>query len=163
MGFEMKGLQEMIGQMNNLREQVSGPIAKKAVRAAGDVVKAAMIERTPKNIERNAGSDSLEPGAVKADIKVRFPAKDQVLETTALIGPGKKTSHVARFVEYGHRMVHGGQSKVGADGKVRGTGIASAVDVPAHPFLRPAFEESLDAAHEAEAAVLVEELNKLGA
>lgn len=163
MGFEMKGLEEMVAQMNNMRAQVSGPIAKKAVRAAGNVVREAMVERTPENIERNAGSDSLPPGAVKADIKVRFPAQEQVLETTALIGPGSKTAHVARWVEYGHRMVHGGQSKVGADGKVRGTGRASAVDVPADPFLRPAYEASLDAAREAEAEVLQEELQKLGA
>lgn len=162
MGFETAGLNEMVAQMNTLREQVSGPIAKRAVRAAGNVIKAAMIERTPENIEKNAGSDSLEPGAVKADIKVRFPAEEQVLETTALIGPGGKTSHVARWVEYGHRMVHGGQSKVSASGKLTGAGTASAVDVPAHPFLRPAYEASLEAAQEAEAAVLREELQKLG-
>lgn len=162
MGFEMSGLNEMVAQMNGLREQVSGPIAKKAVRAAGNVIKVAMVERTPENIEKNAGSDSLEPGAVKADIKVRFPANEQVLETTALIGPGAKTAHVARWVEYGHRMVHGGQSKVGADGRIRGNGSVGAVDVPAYPFLRPAYESALDVAHEAEAEVLQEELQKLG-
>lgn len=162
MGFEMQGLKEEIARMNTLREQVSGPIAKKAVRAAGIVVRDAMIERTPVNIEKNAGSNSLEPGAVKADIKVRFPAQEQVLETTALIGPGAKTAHVARWVEYGHRDVHGGQSKVGADGKVRGHGVANIEDVPAHPFLRPAYEASIDAGHEAEAEVLQQELQKLG-
>lgn len=159
----LAGLQELVARMNRLREQVNGPIAKKAVRAAGNVIKEAMIERTPENIEKNAGSDSLDPGAVKADIKVRFPAEQQVLETTALIGSGSKTAHVAGWVEYGHRMVSGGQSKVLASGKLSGSGNAGAVDVPAHPFLRPAYEEAVEAAQQAEADVLAEELRKLGA
>lgn len=156
----LQGMAEMVARMNNLRGQVSGPIAKKAVRAGGNVIRDAMIEHTPVLIEKNAGSNSLPPGAVKADIKVRFPAQEQVLETTALIGPGSKTKHVARFVEYGHRMVSGGQSKVLASGKLSGPGKASSKDVSAHPFLRPAYEEVADAAQQAEADVLQEELQK---
>jgi hypothetical protein len=34
-------------------------------------------------------------------------------------------------------------------GKTRGPGKAAEVDVPAHPFLRPAFESSVGAAGEA--------------
>ena len=144
MAIETTGIAEIREKIQAMRSQVSGPISRRAVRAGGRVIAAAMIERTPVNIEKNAGSNSLEPGAVKADIKVRFPAaENQTMEAVALIGPGGKTSHVARFVEYGHRMVHGGQSKVGADGKVRGRGIVHDVDVPAHPFLRPAYEASL--------------------
>jgi HK97 gp10 family phage protein len=162
MGFDMTGLAEMKARMAGMREQVTGPIAQKAVRAGGKVIQEAMIERTPENIERNAGSDSLEPGAVKADIKVRFPGQENVLEATATIGPGGKTSHVARWVEYGHRMVSGGQSKLGPDGKLRGPGKAAEKDVPAYPFLRPAFEVSQAPAMDAIAETLGIELKKAG-
>lgn len=160
MAIETTGIAEMKAKMQALRQQVRGPLAQRAVRAGGRVIQAAMIERTPINIEKNTGSNSLDPGAVKSDIKVRFPAKENDHETTALIGPGKKTGHVARWVEYGHRMVHGGQSKVGPDGKVRGRGIVHDEDVPAHPFLRPAYEASVAEAREAEAAELAKGLKE---
>jgi HK97 gp10 family phage protein len=162
MSFDMAGLDAMKARMAGMAEAVSGPIAHKAVRAGGRVIQEAMIERTPENVERNAGSDSLEPGAVKADIKVRFPADENALEATATIGPGGKTSHVARWVEYGHRMVSGGQSKLGPDGKLRGPGKAAEVDVPADPFLRPAFEASEAPAMDAIAETLATELPKAG-
>lgn len=162
MAIETTGIAEMKARMLALRQQVSGPMAAKAVRAGGRVIRDAMIERTPVNVERNAGSNSLEPGAVKEDIKVRMPAKENQFEATALIGPGKTTSHVARWVEYGHRMVTGGQSKVLPSGKIRGSGKVAEKDVPAYPFLRPAFEESVAAAQEAEVASLREDLSKAG-
>lgn len=162
MGFDMAGLDAMKARMARMSEQVSGPIARKAVAAGAHVIEDAMIERTPVNVERNAGSNSLEPGAVKADIKVRFPPRENDLETTATIGPGSKTDHVARWVEYGHRMVSGGQSKVGPDGRTRGPGTAAAEDVPAYPFLRPAFEASEATAMDAVAATLGTELQKAG-
>jgi len=149
--IEQTGIAEMKAKMLAMRQNVSGPISKRAVRAGGNVIKAAMVERTPINAEKNAGSNSLEPGAIKADIKVRFPAQENAQETTAIIGPGTKTGYAARWVEYGHRMVSGGQSKVGPDGRTRGPGKAG-VDVPAHPFLRPAYEASLHAAQDAMAA-----------
>lgn len=151
----------MKARMKALSAEVTGPMAQRAVRAGGRVIQAAMIERTPVLIEKNAGSDALEPGAVRADIKVRFPAAQNQFEATALIGPGGKTSHVARFVEYGHRMVTGGQSKVLASGKVRGRGKVAEQDVPAHPFLRPAWEESVAEAQAAEVDSLRNDLQKV--
>jgi len=162
MGFDMAGLDALKARMAGMREHVSGPIARKAITAGGHVIQDAMVERTPVNVEKNAGSNSLEPGAIKADIKVRFPAQEQPLETTATIGPGGKTSHVARWVEYGHRMVSGGQSKIGADGKLRGPGTAAEKDVPAYPFLRPAFEASEGPAMDIIAETLGTELQKAG-
>ena len=161
MPIETKGIAEMKARMRSLSQQVSGPIAQKAVRAGGKVIRDAMIERTPVLIEKNAGSNALEPGAVKADIKVRFPAEENKYQATALIGPGRKTSHVARWVEYGHRMVSGGQSKVLPTGKTRGPGNVHEEDVPEHPFLRPAFEASVAEAQSAEVETLRDELQKV--
>lgn len=138
--FEFHGFDELAGKMEAVARKVRGPVAKEMVRAGANVFKREMIDRAPVLDEKNSGSNSLEPGALKDDIRVRFPASEQLLDTTAAVGPGKKTAYVANFVEYGHRMVSGGQSKVGADGKVRGNGKVSDVDVPAYPFVRPAFE-----------------------
>ena len=161
MAIETAGIAEMKAKMAAMRSGVAGPISKRAVRAGGRVIAVAMIEAAPLNDLRNASSNSLPAGAFKEDIKVRFPAdQNQTAEAVALIGPGKKTSHVQRWVEYGHRMVHGGQSKVGADGKVRGSGVVHDVDVPAHPFLRPAFEASIGAAQEAIAANMAKGLKE---
>jgi HK97 gp10 family phage protein len=163
MAIETTGIQEMKARMRALSRRVSDPIAKKAVRAGGRVIQRAMIERTPVQAFKNLGSDSLEPGAVRADIKVRFPASENQFEAVALIGPGGKTSRAARWVEYGHRMVSGGQSHVLANGKVSGPGKVAEQDVPADPFLRPAFEQSVAEAQQAEADVLRSELQKVRA
>jgi hypothetical protein len=85
---------------------------------------------------------------VKANIKVRIRQDGD--NPIALIGPaGKDVGRAAYLVEYGHRMVTGGKSRLNAAGVFEGPGVAQEKDVPAHPFLRPAFEESVAGAIEA--------------
>jgi HK97 gp10 family phage protein len=163
MGIETTGIAEMKARMMALRQEVSGPMAAKAVRAGGRVIRDSMKELTPVLIEKNAGSDALPPGTVKNDIRVRMPAKENQFETVAVIGPGPRARFVAHLVEYGHRMVTGGISEVLANGKLKGPGRVHEKDVPAHPFLRPAFEESLAAAQEKVVESLREDLGKVGA
>lgn len=156
-------LSEMTGLttgLDRIRLQMKEQGRKKAVRAGAAVIRKAMVENTPVLAGTNVGSDSLKPGAMKNDIRVAMI--DEEGDPAALIGPGKKTAHVAGWVEYGHRMVSGGQSKVLDSGKTRGPGKASEVDVPSHPFLRPAFESSEAAALDAVSVTLAEELNKGG-
>jgi HK97 gp10 family phage protein len=158
---EVTGLNEMLAKMAAIRERVRGPGAKKAVRAGGNVIKVAMVKKTPVLIEKTAGSDSLNPGEVKAGIRVRASMEDG--EPIALIGPTGKGGIIgktAHLVEYGHRMVTGGKSKLDAAGKFQGGGKVHEKDVPAYPFLRPAFEESADAAMEAIALTLGEEVQE---
>jgi HK97 gp10 family phage protein len=143
----LTGVPQLLAKLEKARVQMTGPEMKKAVRAGGNVIKAEMVSRAPVLDEKTAGSTSLDPGALKADIRVSLPHDED--EIVALIGPSSKTAHVARWVEYGHREVHGGSSEIVADGKSRGPGKAAANDVPEHPFLRPAFEASLTAAGEA--------------
>lgn len=156
MDIEQSGVEEMKAKMLAMRQHMSGPGSQKAVRAGGNVIKGAMVERTPVLIEKNAGSNALEPGSVKRDILVRFPASENQYQVTALIGPGKRAGRVAHLVEYGHRMVVGGKSRVLANGKVQGNGKVLERDVPAHPFLRPAFEASVAEAQK----VLAETMGK---
>lgn len=80
----------------------------------------------------------LPPGALKNDIVIRF-LKDAAGAISAKVGPAKLTAHVARWVEYGHRIVRGGRNRIKANGKQYGNGVANG-EVPAHPFIRPAYE-----------------------
>ncbi|XWK65296.1 hypothetical protein RBB80_16315 [Tunturiibacter gelidiferens] len=80
----------------------------------------------------------LPPGALKSDIIIRVSEDgDGVLQ--AKIGPDKETAWIANLVEYGHRGVQGGKSRLYADGKTKGPGKQTH-DVPEHPFIRPAWE-----------------------
>jgi hypothetical protein len=51
-------------------------------------------------------------------------------------------------VEYGHRLVKGGSSRVGKNGSIRGIGREIG-HVAAKPFIRPAIDESAQGAIEA--------------
>jgi HK97 gp10 family phage protein len=130
--------------LERVRQHMTTKAARKAVVAGAEVIGAAMIERTPVLVEKMAGSDSLEPGELKANIRVRGRTAQDGSQY-ALVGPAGKQgeiSRVAHLVEYGHRTVTGGESRLNAAGKLVGGGKVHEVDVPAHPFLRPAFEES---------------------
>lgn len=141
MNFELEGMRGLVDKLNAAGAKMAGPEMRKALRAGGRVIEDAMVERAPMMLEeKTPGSDSLEPGALKDGIRVAIIEGENGLE--ALIGPNSKVSHVARFVEYGHRQVSGGYLKLLGNGKSRGTGAAG-IDVPAYPFLRPAFESSV--------------------
>ena len=151
-------VESMLAKLESCRAEVSGPGKKKALRAGGDVLKAAMEQHAPVLDAKTAGSNALEPGSLKAGMRVLSVDEDG--EPALLVGPGGQVEHVARWVEFGHRQVSGGYSKLLANGKTRGPGKASDNDVQAHPFLRPAFEESLDAIKLAESVSLAETIQK---
>lgn len=148
--------------LERIRQRMVTKAARKAVIAGAEVIGAAMIERTPEQIERNAGSDSLEPGEVKANIKVRAKT-GQDGSQYALVGPtgrGGAISRVSHLVEYGHRMVTGGKSRLNSLGVLVGGGNVHERDVPAYPFLRPAYEASAAEAQDVVAETLREELQE---
>jgi HK97 gp10 family phage protein len=147
MEMELSDMTKMVAKLREMKLRTSGPEMDKAIRAGARVIKAAVQERAPVLDKKTPGSSALDPGALQRGIRVYVP-KD-VKPTEAHIGPSKKVAYVARFVEYGHRQVHGGYSKVLPGGKTRGPGIAAEKDVPAYPFIRPAYEESLSAAEAA--------------
>jgi len=141
MNFELEGMRSLVDKLNAAGAKMGGPEMKKALRAGGRVIEDAMVERAPMMLDaKTPGSDSLEPGELKGGMRVAIVEGENGLE--ALIGPNSKVAHVARFVEYGHRQVSGGYLKLLGNGKSRGPGTAG-IDVPAYPFLRPAFEASM--------------------
>ena len=133
--------------IEKLRAKMAKDGQRRAVLAGARVIGAAMVEHIPELAAKNMGSDSLEPGELKASVKVRTKTQDgQVIGLAGPSGKDGKYGKVAFNVEYGHRMVTGGESKLGPDGKFRGNGKVSEKDVPPHPCLRPAFEESAEEA-----------------
>jgi len=148
MGMEFDPSKLLIN-MQAIRAKIAKDGQRKAVVAGARVIGAAMTERAPVLDAKTVGSDSLDPGEIKANVKVRTRQIDG--ETVALVGPKGKDGQVSKIaynVEYGHRMVVGGKSKLGPDGVFRGEGSVVG-DVPPYPFLRPAFEASAEGAIEA--------------
>lgn len=145
MEAQWSGLQEMVAKLENAGVNMRGKPIYEALGKGGNVIAEAMIERAPMLDEHQEGSNQLPPGALRDDTRVAFEIIGG--EPVALIGPGGKTGHVARWVEYGHRMVTGGYSKVLPNGKTRGPGNSDG-EVIAHPYLRPAFEASVGEAVE---------------
>jgi hypothetical protein len=147
----------LAGVLQKMREQGE----RKALRTGAEVMRVAMETATPVQAGRSLGSDSLDVGEMKENIRVKL-AKDEG-EQVALIGPMGEDGRIAKaayLVEYGHRMVVGGKSRLNAAGQFVGSGHALEQDVPPHPFLRPSYEASVRESLEAVAVVCTEELRK---
>jgi HK97 gp10 family phage protein len=137
-------------------------IVRKALNKGAKVEQAALRERAPERPDLPSGT-ALPPGALKADIVIGNTTDGDNL--AVIVGPGKYTRHAAGWVEYGHQMVVGGRRKVGKNGNVTGKGRLVKVNgteltqVPAHPFIRPAYEESASAVTSAIVESLSEDAN----
>jgi len=120
---------------------------RKALRAGAEIEQAAIVEATPERIDTGSStSTALPPGALKADVEITMGRTNDDNAPFAVIGFGKYTKHVARFVQDGHRIVRGGYSrpvkKNGAKtGLHRGPG-KEVGQVQGHPFVSTAFEAS---------------------
>ncbi|GEM_PF-3858269 len=136
--WESRGFDELAAKLEAIGQQATGPRARRMVRAGAEVFKKEMVDRAPLLTKKTTGSDSLDPGELKRSIRVLLPKSVEPVE--ARIGPrGSELIRVATDVEYGHREVHGGSLTLLGNGKTKGSGAAGE-DVPAHPFVRPAFE-----------------------
>jgi HK97 gp10 family phage protein len=131
LSFEFRGFDTLAKSMAAFGKEISEDGAKRMVRAGGLVFKQEIVERAPVLTEKNQGSNSLEPGALKNDVHV-YQLKGELVPTAA-VGFGK-TGWIATLVEYGHRLIHG---------------TKTFGDVPAHPFVRPSFEAANSSAEAA--------------
>lgn len=152
----MQGLRELDAKLSQLATEDAKRVIQAGLRAGGQVMQAAVAERAPERPELPSGT-ALPVGALAADIELRM-GRDEDGLPAAIVAPGEYTSRAAEWVEYGHRLVKGGQlpwsgvnRKTGKFYRRGGTGHQIG-DVPAHSFLRPGFEASAGAA--ADAAVL---------
>lgn len=157
-----------VPELNSLLTELAGAAAERAIAkgviAAAEVFQEAITEAAPVRTETDRPTSALPPGKLKSSIQIRLlrPKNGTV---RAFIEPSRETRHVARFVEFGHRLVKGDRSTKNKRGGYTGSGKQIGF-VPAHPFVRPAFESSeggaLDAAIETTIEELTVEAEKLG-
>jgi len=155
MPIEFTGWDKLSQRLDAVADRLGPKGMDRVVRAGAQVFQEAVEAAAPVLDHRTANSTALDPGALKAGIGTRL-RHNAVGTAEARVGPvGKEVRHVARWVEYGHRLVKGGYSKVTAKG-TRGPGVEIG-EVRAHPFIRPAYESARGAAEEA----MIAEVEKL--
>jgi HK97 gp10 family phage protein len=156
-----EGFEDLDGKLQDLISEKGEQILRKGLRAGGEIIQAAVIEAAPVRTDPWTGPSkndawNLPPGALKSDIGLRVTGSQKDGGLFAIIGPGRFSRNVAEWVEFGHRIVTGGRhSNWGRRGKGRVMG-----QVPAHPFIRPAFEMSEGEAIAALKETVVSEVEK---
>jgi HK97 gp10 family phage protein len=153
--IDIAGLTDVKAMLEDLGTKAGERCIRTALRAGAAIEQAAIEERAP---VKDTTGGSLPDGALAADITISMTRSDQG-NIAAIVQPGKLTRHVANWVEYGHRLVHGGRSRLLANGKTRGPGTQIGT-VPAHPFIRPAYEATADQVAKTIADVLADEVTK---
>jgi HK97 gp10 family phage protein len=152
-GYSIKvdGLAELDAKLKLLPEEIAKKLFRKALRESGRVIQKEVQSRAPVKVEDSgAKSNSLPPGALKADIKTRVSVSPEKGGGSVSIGPGKKTAHVARWVENGHNIVGHKPNKKKSGKKTK-----------ARPFMRPALDASAQKAVETFAKVLGDAISEL--
>jgi HK97 gp10 family phage protein len=158
--IEITGLSELKATLETLKTSVADRCIRKALRAGAVIEKDAIETLAPIRPDLPSGT-ALPPGALANDVTITVKRVDAD-NTVATVGPGRLTKHAARWTEYGHRMVVGGRSKLLPNGKTKGPGKEVGM-VPPHPYIRVAFEGSVQQVTDAIAATLAEEITKAAA
>lgn len=129
---EIKGLREVQENLAKLGGKIQHRVLRKALQAGIDVMGKAVQERTP-----------VKTGLLRSSVGTVVKISDKEQGGMAVVGFGKE-GHVARMVEFGHNAK---RSEKGQFTKLKGKGKAAAQDatefIPAHPFMRPAFDASV--------------------
>jgi HK97 gp10 family phage protein len=146
MGAKITGFPEMRGKVRLLQQAMRERIAQDAVRAGAQVILERMIAAAPTGPIVTPGSTAADPGTLRSGLRRTAPRVDRLGFVSCLIGAAKRVAHLARWVEYGHRLIKGGGSHVPKRSSDTGREIGN---VPAYPFLRPAYEASEQLALEA--------------
>ena len=118
-----EGFPELDATLRSLIEQRGEQILRKAMRAGGEVMQAAVIELAPMREDAGGGKQNqqnpaynLPQGALKSDIKLSVYRDGRDGSLTATIKPGKFTAPVAFWLEFGHMLVRGGRYRGGKGG-----------------------------------------------
>lgn len=163
-GVTITGLEQAMEALRTLEPDQQDAAITSALRAGGSIIRDAIVEAAPvREDEYNPKSTALYPGVLKDDIKMT--TKVQRGFGVAFIGPGKLSSHVARWIEYGYRLIEGGYSRAVKDkagnktGLFRGPG-SEIKFVDPKPFIRPSFEAVKDEAQTAAQNKLLTEVIK---
>jgi len=121
---------------------LDGAVKEKAIRAAlkagAEIEQKEIQANCPERIDLPSGT-ALPIGALRSDVIIKLSGKN-ANRPYAVIKFGKYSAHVARWVEDGHKIIHGGRGQHGTD-----TGKST----KPNPFVSRSFEASLGAVQEA--------------
>jgi HK97 gp10 family phage protein len=161
--IEVQGLAELQRRLDDLRTEQATRILRKGLRAGAKWIQTELAEQAPVRPVLPSGT-ALPPGALKSDMVIRTIYRGVAAGAAVItIGPGKFTAHVARWVEFGHRLVAGGRLSMSGRGKghlqrIRKTGKTV---TEANPFMRRAFETTEAVALSAFQTSVKSDLDKL--
>lgn len=139
---ELEGGKALEQQLLAIGAAAAGESLDQAAFAGAEIMRANIEPRVPRK-----------RGILVKDLRVKSMDAEKS-ETHAVFGIGWFSRTVAWLVEFGHMLVKGG--KLGSGGHVVG-------HVPAHPFLRPGFDESGEDAVTAVGTVLRENIEAAAA
>ena len=159
-GTGVRGLQELLRRLDQVPLVLSRTVARNALEEAGEIIQSAAEASAPRR-----------SGELADDIIVSVRVAGDLRSNRVLIGPGYNPSTLktrvrgryagrqdtttspgvyGKFVETGHGMPgYSWSSRFGSAKQRRRTGRQLELgshDVPPHPWLKPAFESSKDAA-----------------
>jgi HK97 gp10 family phage protein len=150
--MSIQGAQEIERRLNSLEKKVAKSIVRKAVRAGAKPIHAAAKTNAKETVGGDMGSRLSKDLAVRAfkrqrrgqyGVNVRFKDDEKLVHITA---QGKR-QYIPAAIEYGHAFAGRG-------------GKNAPKDVPAVPFLRPAFDTKKDAAERAVKRELLEGIER---
>ncbi len=147
MDVAVEGGDELDRLLEQLPVEMRRSILPKATRAAATIVQKDAIRRISNN------RDGRQPPGLARTIVVKVRQYDYTI--TAVVGPVYLGVNHAHLVEFGHRLI---KKIKDADGSVRKVEIGF---VPAHPFLRPAADETINQQRDAIAKIVTESLKEL--
>lgn len=138
------GIEECCADLLRLKPALGAVAVTRGLHAAGAVIERAIDFKTPTRIKR-VGGDAEYPSLITR-LEVRVTMDSQFRGGTVEVGFWGHGATVAKWVEFGHRMVGHGQGK---ETRMKAWKDAGEAMVPAHPFMRPAAdlseEEAVDA------------------
>jgi hypothetical protein len=120
-----------------------------ALKAGAEVEQLEIQANCPERIDLPSGT-ALPIGALRSDVVIKMSGK-KINRPYAVVKFGKYSAHVARWVEEGHKVHHGGRGKHGTD-----TGGST----QPNPFVSRSFEASLGAVQEAIQTTFIAQITK---
>lgn len=143
--LQMEGWAEIKSRLTALPDKLVKGILDQSLRQAANVVRDAARE----NFDRGDPFPNEQSGWLKRTIRTtkRRGSSTRVVYNVVAGGAytqGESTKvrpSYALWVEYGHRVVAKGQARSGND-KRMGTNAGGLLNVPPHPFMRPAIEQN---------------------
>ena len=155
------GGEALAAQLGQLGKRVSGQVVRQALTAAAKPIQAAARAAAPVDTGLLARSmavkgKQIRPGLTAMVVTTTCTRKAYARAHGSLahsrkgaaVGSGRYAVFYASFVEYGHRIGKHTAGKVGS-GRIKprkGAATGGSVDVPAEPFMRPAFDANEAAA-----------------